>query len=163
MTYFPPWQSVPTHSSHCVTASDWDLWANFGNDDDGPQGEFIPPGVQKDDDGYPFGSDQVLCQERFERWQKRNPRHNMCFRVKRQKVINPTYIIGKPAGDFRREMNNAVVLRFNPFFSKVGPAIIGYRSDKPPWPAPTHGAWQELGPGGGAWDAGIKSYEFRGR
>jgi hypothetical protein len=151
----PDYRLVPTHRSLVINSQDYDLWEKYGNDHDGPQAEFCTPG---EIGGRRVGTDVPLSQEQFEWWWNRNKWHNWCFIVKRQRVINPTYVWGKPKGeDFQAEVNNNFVLRYNPFFVKVGPLYAGYRSDKPAWPFPADSRWFELGPGGGALEyAGFK-------
>lgn len=163
----PDYRLVPTHRSLAgeVGSESYRLWENYGNDHDGPQCEFARPGMIG---GRRVGSDVPRSQEQFEWWWRRNPWHNWCFITMRKKVINPTYIYGKPkSGDFRDELNNTFVLRYNPFFFKAGPLFSGWRSDKPGWPVPefredgTRERWFELGPGGGALDlAGAKSLSW---
>lgn len=161
----PRYETIPVRPDECTTAEQWRLFWEYGNYHDGPCGEFIPAGLHKDNDGFAFGGG-MRSQEHFERWHRRNPGHNKDFIRDRKPVIAPRYVYGAPKPkadgtiDFREEMNNTFVLRHNPFFMKVGPVIYGYRSDKPPWPAPVHGYWYTLGPNGGARDRGIKNYRF---
>ncbi len=149
----PDYRTVPTHRSLVTTPESYKLWVRYGNDHDGPQAEFCLPG---EIGGRRVGTDVPLSQEQFEWWYKRNPWHNWCFIAKRKPVVNPTYWWGKPQGDLRNEVNNWFVLRWSPFFLKVGPLYTGWRSDKPAWPFPEFNArgererWHELGPGGGA-------------
>jgi len=135
----------------------WLLWAFFGNDDDGVYGDKIPPGIQYDDEGYPFGSDQPMDAEHFWRWWRRNKAHNWNVIVLRRPVVDPIYIIGRPAQwrnnlEFAGEVLYPLVLRLRPFFIKIGPAFLGWRSDKP-----NPLAWGGKYKFAGAFDAGAKS------
>lgn len=162
----PSFELVPVRLADCRTPQDFNYFWDYGNAHDGPCGELIPAGMQRDDDGFEFGGG-LRSQEAFERWYRRNPGHNKDFILNRRPVVAPRYVVGKPRPrpdgtiDFREEMNNALVWRTNPFFVKVGPVIYGNRSDKPPWPLPPWGNWMELGPGGGAMDRGIKDYSYK--
>ncbi len=156
----PDYRTIPTHRSLVTTPESYKLWEKYGNDHDGVQAELCVPG---EIDGRRVGTDVPLSQEQFEWWWNRNPWHNWCFITQRKPVINPTYLWGKPSGDLRNEVNNTYVLRYNPFFVKIGPIYAGWRSDKPAWPFPEYlpdgrkNPWYELGPGGGALDlAGAK-------
>lgn len=162
----PDYRTVPTNRSLVKPddAESYRLWETYGNDHDGPQGEFMWPNII---DGRPVGRNVPLSQEQFEWFTRRNPNHNWCFIVMRKKVINPTYIWGRPKAkadgttDFREELNNFTVLRYNPFFLKIGYLYTGWRSDKPFWPVPEDSKWHELGPGGGALDlAGAKALNW---
>ena len=84
-------------------------------------------------------------------WKFRNPFHDLAYSTFRRPVTNPRYIFGK-SEPFADEVNRSVVLRFNPFFLKLGPAFIGWRSDSP-HPDVFAGKY---GPGGGKFDIGIK-------
>lgn len=179
MAKYPDYRTIPDNIlDPKLTPEQYALSLEWGNLHDGCDGRYIPmypngDAVQTDDDGFAFGcgSAKYPCtpsQERFERWWRRNPRHNATMVVNRRPVRNPTYYIGNPAPQpFPYEMNKVLVLRTNPFFIKIGYFIRGYRSDKPRWPAPQH--WLDrdptLGPPethgyGGALDTGFKSYEY---
>lgn len=146
----PLYERVPRSREDVTGWFSWFLWAWFGNDDDGVQGEKIPPGIQFDDGGYPFGSDQPLTVERFWRWHKRNPAHNLSFHVLLRPVVRPIYILGS-SKPFAEEVWRPIVLRFRPFFLKVGYGFVGWRSD-----TPFPGAWGKFGEGGGKFDIGLK-------
>jgi hypothetical protein len=144
----PSVTSIPRSLTEANGWRAWLLWAVFGNDDDGVCGERIPVGVQRDDDGYAFGADQPYDQAHFERWWKRNPAHNLTLHVLARPVLYPRYVIGKAAPQetavpYAGERSSAIVLRFNPFFLKVGYFFIGWVSWKPR-------------PNGGAFNLGFK-------
>lgn len=152
----PDYRDVPTSLADAKIRRDFGdvesyrLWETYGNDHDGPQGEFIWPTVI---DGRPVGQNVPLSQAQFEWWWNRNKWHNWCFITMRKPVVNPRYVCGRPSGDdLRAELNNFAVLRFNPFFLKIGPLYSGWRSDKPTWPVDENSRWHELGSGGGALD-----------
>lgn len=128
-------QHVPMNRNLVTGPVSWVLWALFGNDDDGLYG----PHADKS----------------FWSWWWRNRWHNLCFRVLRRRVINPIYVVGKPIVQglpFAEELERTCVLRFRPFFIKLGPFFLGWRADKP---HPL--AWDgKYGTGGGAFDIGVK-------
>jgi hypothetical protein len=160
----PPVESIPRSLSEVHGWKSWWLWAVFGNDRDGVTGGKIRAGVQHDDEDKPardgglfwFGQDQPYDQEHFERWWKRNPANNLTLYVLARPVRNPVYIIGKTEpkpwhipgeGDvlpYMDEKYKPVVLRFNPFFIKLGYFFVGWVAFKPM-------------PDGGAFNIGFKS------
>jgi hypothetical protein len=84
--------------------------------------------------------------------------HNLFFYVLRRPVLRPFYVFlhghftfsfSAPPAD---EVKQFAVLRFKPFFAKLGLAFIGWRSDKPI----PNAFGKDWGPGGGAFDLGIK-------
>lgn len=166
----PDYRTIPTHKSLISPLNDAEsfrLWETYGNDHDGPQGEFMPLGTVIE--GRPVGQGVPLSQAQFEWFWNRNKWHNWCFITKRRPVVNPTYTWGRPkpkadgTTDFREELNNTFVLRQNPFFMKVGYLYTGWRSDKPYYPFPAESRWAELGPGGGALDLfGAKALRWAG-
>lgn len=160
----PDYRMVPTNVAEINPQSpeSYHLWESYGNDHDGPQGEFMPAGTVIE--GRPVGQGVPLSQAQFEWFTRRNPNHNWCFITMRKPVIDPKYIIGAPKGtDFREELNNFMVLRYNPFFLKIGYLYTGWRSDKPYYPFPPESRWATLGPDGGALDLfGAKALKWAG-
>jgi hypothetical protein len=151
----PPVESIPRSLSEVHGWKSWWLWAVFGNDRDGAAGELAPIGSIIDDDGYVIAAG-IRDQEHFVRMWNRNKANNLTLRVWARPVRNPIYIIGKTEpkpwrlpgeGDvlpYMDEKYKPVVLRFNPFFLKLGYFFIGWVAFKPL-------------PDGGAFNIGFKS------
>lgn len=124
------------------------LWAVFGNDE-----EFLWPELQP---GYT--GDWNNLSRRFWLWWLRNRAHNLSFHVLLRRVVNPVYVwprTFRQPTDPRHETQYICVLRFRPFFLKLGYLFVGWRSD-----TPMVGAWGgkfDTMPGyGGKFDIGLK-------
>lgn len=123
------------------------LWAVFGNDDDG----IFWPAIQP---GWPPKAVRTAG-SLFWRWWLRNKLHNLFFHTRLfRRVVSPVYVLGR-SDPPSLERHKPVVLRFRPFFLKLGYAFIGNRADTP-IPGAWGGKFDHLPGSGGKFDLGVK-------